>query len=210
MINKHYIPLGFQCTVPTVLQHMGSKTETLPFDWMLSSLLTGMPIPELVTEHFFKCTAKSRILIDSNNSAVVEHYITDPSGEALYNEQYDVIFPHDVYDEDHITKYIRRFERLYNLIKTGENLIYVYISPSSIHQGNFIIDDRSIINDTTKYLIDTYELLKNHTGDKNFEFKVLTTFNDSIEYPGIQFVNITPQPVWLNIVSECVDTLRHP
>ena len=205
MTDKVYIPLGFQCTVPTALKNIGEKSEALPFDWMLSSpkfiyeimtmLLSGMPIKELVTEHFFNCTAKSTMLY-------AEHYVTDPNGSALYNEKYDVIFPHDVYDDVNIQKYIRRFERLYNLVKSDKNLVYIYIYPSSKDDGSFIINGRPIIKDTSEYLILTYELLKKHCKN-NFEFKVLQTFDDLIDYSGIDSIFINPANHWVHILYEC-------
>jgi hypothetical protein len=221
MTNKKYISLGFQCTVPTVFQYLGVKNETLPFDWMLSSpkfvyemlfllMEENMSIPELVTNHFFKCDKRCTLVRDMNNNVVVEHYITDPNGDSLYNEQYDVIFPHDLYDIDHIQKYIRRFERLYNLIKNYNDLIYIYISPSSNQEGNFLIDGRNILNDTDLYLNKIYDLLLNKSNNQNFEFKTLLTNQpDSIGlYDKIQYINIEPKPLWVEIVGECVHKLR--
>jgi hypothetical protein len=209
MINKNYIPIGFQCTVKKVIKEMNIEDKTLPFDWMLSSpkfiyeilylLLNDMPINELVKNHFFKCTNKASF-------SSVENYIVDPMGESLYNEKYDVIFPHDTYDDETIQKYIRRFERLYNLIKNSENLIYLYISPSSELVGNFTIDSRYILTDVNKYLIKIYDLIKENS-NSTFKFKVLSTYGDKIEYDNIEFIYINPTNHWEYLIQECINKL---
>lgn len=58
---KNYIPLGFQCSVKETLKNMNIYSETLPFDWMLSSpkfvyeilslLLSDIPIDYLADKH---------------------------------------------------------------------------------------------------------------------------------------------------------------
>jgi hypothetical protein len=209
-MDKTYIPIGFQCTVPTVLKNMGLKGSTLPFDWMLSSpkfvyeilclLLNDMSINELVTDHFFKPSSRTSCLN-------VEHYFTDPSGIALCNEKYDVIFPHDEYNNDNIEKYIRRFDRLYNLIKHGENLVYLYISPSSDVDGNFSIDGRHILSEENEYMIKIYDLIKENA-NSTFEFKVLSTYGERIEYDGIDFIYINPANCWIYLIDDCCNKLK--
>lgn len=218
MESSKYIPLGFQCTVPTVLQAKGVKGQTLPFDWMLSSpkfvyqmlelLLAEMPIEVLVREHFFNCTARAEILLGSDGRAVLEHYITKEDGNSLYNQQYDVIFPHDSYDEDSIQKYIRRFERLIQLIRSGEHVTYLYISPSSNQSGEFWIDGRRVLEDPIEYLNKIYTLLYKSTSN-SFLFKVYLTSSSGADnlVPGIEYVAIQAKPVWLDIVGECAANL---
>ena len=144
-----------------------------------------------------------------NNNVFVEHYATDSNGDSLYNEQYDVIFPHDLYDIDHIQKYIRRFERLYNLIKDNNDLIYVYISPSSNQGGNFLIDGKIILSNTDLYLNKIYDLLFSKSNNQ-FEFKALITKpTDSTKlHNNIQYIEIEPKPLWMEIVGECAHKLR--
>lgn len=212
---KNYIPLGFQCSVKETLKNMNIYSETLPFDWMLSSpkfvyeilslLLSDIPIDYLVKEHFFNCTNKSSIS-KINGVEIVEHYISNPNGNSLYNEKYDVIFPHDVYNIESIEKYIRRFERLYNLIKNGSNLVYVYISPSSNNIGDFTIDGRKILTDVNKYLIKIYELIKKNS-NSTFEFKVLSTYDERIDCDGIKYSFINPKPHFIYIIDDCVNEL---
>jgi len=218
MENSKYISLGFQCTVPTVLQAKAVKGQTLPFDWMLSSpkfiyqmlelLLADMPIEVLVREYFFNCTAKAEILLGDDGRAVLEHYITKEDGNSLYNQQYDVIFPHDSYSEDTIQKYIRRFERLKQLIHGSEHVTYLYISPSSDESGEFWIDGRRVLVDPIKYLNKIYTLLQRSTL-RDFSFKAHLTSNSGVDklLPGIQYTAIQAKPVWLDIVGDCAANL---
>lgn len=218
MEKTNYIPLGFQCTVPTVLQSRQLKGQTLPFDWMLSSpkfvyqmlelLLADMSIEVLVREHFFNCTAKAEILVGSDGCAVLEHYITKEDGNSLYNQQYGVIFPHDSYNEDTIQKYIRRFERLKQLIYSDEHVTYLYISPSSDQSGEFWIDGRRKLIDAIEYLNKIYTLLQKNTL-RNFSFKAHLTSNEGVGrlLPDIEYATIQAKPVWLGIVGDCAINL---
>ena len=215
-MESNYVSLGFQCTVPTVLNKKEIKGPTLPFDWMLSSpkfvykmiylLLDDMPVDTLVRDHFFKCDYKSQILRE-NDDYVLEHYITNINGNALLNRKYNVIFPHDSYDEFTIQKYIRRFERLKKIILEGKNVTYLYISPSSKESGDFSIDGKIIIEDYILYLNKIYNLIKSKSNF--FNFKVLLTNNNDIEnlVSGIEYINISPKSVWMEIVDECKNKL---
>lgn len=61
-----------------------------------------------------------------------ENFYTCYNGGLLYNSKYNVIFPHDNYNTETINKYIRRFERLKDIIiNAKEELCFLYISQSS-------------------------------------------------------------------------------
>ena len=36
-MNQFAVPIGAQCTTPTIFEKRGLKKETLPFDWMFST-----------------------------------------------------------------------------------------------------------------------------------------------------------------------------
>ena len=218
-MESRYVSLGFQCTVSTVFENMNVKTETLPFDWMLSSpkfvyemifllLSNNLSIEEIVRNHFFYCTKRSSIL-KHNDIATVEHYVEDINGDSLYNEKYKVIFPHDHFDEENIQKYIRRFERLKYILTNDEPTIFTYISPSSQSKGNFLINDILIIDNTYYYISKIYEMISYYRN--NFKFCVLdsdTSTNKNTLNNNIILYNIEPKEVWLHIVKECEDKLK--
>ena len=159
------IPIGVQCTVGLFKNEI-NKTHTLPFDVMFSHpkfvfemlvllLDKNMNVVELVTNHFFNCDKRV-------NFNTVEHFNTCDNGSILYNTTYNVIFPHDNNSIETINKYVRRFERLKSIIlNQPEDLLFTYISQSSLKSGNFTIDDNIIIKDVYVYLSQIYKLIGN-------------------------------------------------
>ena len=136
-----------QCTTTFFLQKHNLKSETLPFDWMFSTpkfvfeilhllLEENIIIPELIGYHFFNC---NKTATNNDNNFI----ISDNDGYVLYNEKYNVIFPHEIEFYDHynvnvnskllenLHKYSRRFERLKNLIiNQNTELCFIYTSQS--------------------------------------------------------------------------------
>jgi len=159
------IPIGIQCSVAAFKNGI-TETPTLPFDRMYTNpkfvfemlvllLEKNINIEILVKNHFLYSTKRAHI-----NGP--EHYYTCDTGYALYNTKYNVIFPHDNNSIETINKYIRRFERLKDIIlNSTEDLYFVYTSQSSLESGNFTIDDNIIIKDVYVYLSKIYELIGN-------------------------------------------------
>jgi hypothetical protein len=159
------IPIGVQCS-SNVFKNEICKSPTLPFDWMFANpkftfemlyllLIENMNIEDLVKNHFFCCEKRATL-------KKMEHYYTFDNGSALYNTKYNVIFPHDVDNIETINKYIRRFQRLKDIIlNSTEQLYFIYTSQSSLENGNFTIDDRIIITDVYVYLSQIYRLIGN-------------------------------------------------
>jgi hypothetical protein len=157
------IPIGLQCTTASFKNEI-EKTHTLPFDWMFSTpkfvfemllllLEKNMNIEELVKNHFLYCEKKASL-------DKVEYYYTCDNGFALYNTKYSVIFPHDNNSSETVDKYIRRFERLKDLIlNSTENLYFIYTSQSSLEKGNFTIDGNIVLKDVYVYLSKIYNLI---------------------------------------------------
>ena len=159
------IPIGIQCTNATFKKNF-ENTHTLPFDWMFSTpsfvfemlellLLKNINIEDLVKNHFFYCEKRA-------NLNGLENYYTCDNGFALFNTKYNVIFPHDDNSNETINKYIRRFERLKDMIlNSTENLYFIYTSQSSLKEGNFTIDGNNVIQDVYFYLTKIYKLIGN-------------------------------------------------
>jgi hypothetical protein len=157
------IPIGLQCSTATFKNEI-RKTHTLPFDWMFATpsfvltmlellLEKNIDIEDLVKNHFLYCEKRAKL-----NG--VEHFITCDDGTSLYNTKYNVIFPHDENNIDTINKYIRRFERLKDIIlNSTENLYFIYASQCSLETGNFTIDGNIVIKDVYVYLTKIYKLI---------------------------------------------------
>ena len=131
--NTLYIPLGIQCLTPNILKYNNIRTNSYPFDWILSNpyfiykmlyllLEDGMDINKIVREHFFRNDQKC--WFDRK-----EHYTFRKNGGAICNELYNVVFPHDHYNEVTINKYktFRKTQKRYFKYFT-KNTIYLYQS----------------------------------------------------------------------------------
>jgi hypothetical protein len=160
------IPIGSQCSTATFKNEI-KKSYTLPFDGMFATpsfvfemlvllLEKNISVEELVKNHFFYCEKRA-------NMNGMEHYYTCENGFALYNSKYNVIFPHESNTNiETINKFIRRFERLKDMIlNSTEELCFIYTSQSSLENGNFTIDGNIIIRDVYFYLTKIYKLIGN-------------------------------------------------
>lgn len=100
------IPIGIQCLNRELKKSLHKDSESLPFDWILShpkfvyailKLLLEydkfVDVEEIVNNHFFYCDKRV-------SSSSYEKFHTDSNGRILYNSVYDVIYPHDVYDNE--------------------------------------------------------------------------------------------------------------
>ena len=150
------------------------KSKTLPFDWMFATpsfvyemlvllLEKNIDIDDLVKNHFLYCEKRA-------NYREYEHYYTCNNGFAMYNTKYNVIFPHDNYTTENINKYMRRFERLKEIIlNSSEELYFLYISQSSLGSGNFTIDGNIVVKDVYFHISNIYKLI----GKFRSNYKVL-------------------------------------
>ena len=168
------IPIGIQCTNATILKDNNMRFLSFPFDWMFSTpkfifemlellLENNISIDDLVKNHFLYCEKKA-------NVNGYEKFYTCDNGGSLYNSKYNVIFPHDNYNTETINKYIRRFERLKDIIiNAKEELCFFYISQSSSEYGNFTIDGKKVVCDVYFYLSKIYHII----GKYNNNYKII-------------------------------------
>ena len=201
------IPIGIQCTNATLKKEF-QKTNTLPFDWMFATpsfvfemlellLEKNINIEELVKNHFFYCEKKANF-----NSA--EHYYACDNGFALFNTKYNVIFPHDENNIDTINKYIRRFERLKDIIlNSTEFLYFIYTSQSSLESGNFTIDGNIVINDVYVYISKIYKLIGKFRN--NYEIILFDTIQEeqiSLLDENIKLVKLNKCDSWCELLHQ--------
>jgi hypothetical protein len=150
-----YISIGAQCTTPTLFDRLGVKKESLPFDWMFSTpefvytilrllLIEKKEIDDIIDNYFFLCD--KRAILQG-----VEHHVLNETGAVLVNSKYNVCFPHDTLpDRD---KYIRRMERLKQIILDTNNFIhFVYVAVSSPTNGNYTLNGVAPIKDLYEYI----------------------------------------------------------
>ena len=170
MITKIYIPIGVQCLTPMLLNENKLRTKSYPFDWILSNpyfvykilyflLEDNMDINELVKEHFFRNDIKCSI--DG-----LYNWKLDKNGTKFCNTRYNVIYPHDNYND--VNKYIRRFERLKtDILDQNKYIQLIYISQSSLKNGNFTINGECVIQNVYENLNKIYNLLQKYNKNSN-------------------------------------------
>jgi len=203
------IPIGIQCTNATFKKSF-EKTYTLPFDWMFATpsfvfemlellLEKNINIEDLVKNHFFYCEKRANV-----NS--LEHYYTCDNG-ALFNTKYNVIFPHDENNIDSINKYIRRFERLKDIIlNSTECLYFIYTSQCSLESGNFTIDGNIVINDVYVYLSKIYKLISKFRN--NYKIILFDTIQEeqiSLLDENITLIKLNKCNSWEELVPQMIE-----
>lgn len=208
-MDYKYVSIGTQCTVPTLFENLGIKKETLPFDWMFSTpefiytilkllLIDKIDINTIVEKDFFLCDKKASTHMHMYGT---DHHTINPSGNILVNSKYDVTFPHDTLDD--ITKYIRRFNRLYGLISDKTNFIYfVYISSPSPSSA-YTIDGKRPIQDLYNYINKINSLIKSMRN--NYKILVFNTGNDSekiLNDENIIYINLQEKSHWKELLPQ--------
>jgi len=204
------IPIGVQCTNATFKKNF-EKTYTLPFDWMFATPLfvfemlellleKNINIEDLVKNHFFYCEKRA-------NLNGLEHYYTCDNGFALFNSKYNVIFPHDENNIDSINKYIRRFERLKDIIlNSTEFLYFIYTSQSSLESGNFTIDGNIVINDVYINLSKIYKLISKFRN--NYKIILFDTIQEeeiSLLDENITLIKLNKCNSWEALISQMIE-----
>jgi hypothetical protein len=203
------IPIGIQCTVGKLRQEL-SNNEALPFDWMFSNpkfvfemfeliFEQNMNTNDLVKNHFLLCDKRA----DYQHG---EYYYSSENGFALYNSKYSVIFPHDNYNQETIEKYIRRFDRLKDMILNSKDKLYfVYASQSSLDKGNFKIDNNDVIKDVYFYLSRLYKLISKFRD--NIEMIIFDSILDDkkeILDENIKLINLNRCDGWYNLFCQII------
>ena len=203
----HIIPIGIQCSNKGFKNSI-QQSPTLPFDWMFSTpkfvleILTlllekNMDTEEIVRCHFFYCDKTANMIAHEN-------YFEVENGNILYNSKYNVIFPHDVNDEATVIKYIRRMERLKDLIlNSPEELYFVYSSQSSLGPGNFTINGNKILTNVYSDISKIYKLISNYR--TNYKVTIFDTIQeeDPTELvPNIVLYKLSSCNSWFEVVQQ--------
>lgn len=205
-----YISIGSQCTTPTLFDRLQVKKESLPFDWMFSTpqfvhtiikllLIDKKEINDIVDSHFFICDKRAQL-------HGVEHHILNKDGSVLVNSKYNVCFPHDtISDRD---KYIRRMERLKQILLDTDNYLYfVYVSVSSPSSGNYTIDEVEPIQQLYEYIEQIHNILKDIR--TTYKIIVFDTNKPSEVIPSdilhLMYYDIEKKNHWSELLPELID-----
>jgi hypothetical protein len=183
--DEKYISLGFQCTTAELLKKMNKKTESFPFDWILSNpnsvaklmdrLMTTDNIEQFVIHHFLRC--------DTFIEFIKPEEFKTNTGNILFNTNYKLIFPHDVLNRETIQKYTRRFERFKFYIKSHSMVKFVFINRIANNiTMNFTIDGENQLDNLYVDLNLLYDTLCKYMPCLNFHLYVINAV-DKLNQP---------------------------
>lgn len=204
-----------QCTGPEILRLHNLRSHAYPFDWVLSTpkfvyqlllllLEIEMPVEQIVNDYFLQIDKK----VDFK---IVEQYYCCDNGVSLCNTKYNVVFPHDKLNDDTRAKYMRRFQRLKDVIlNENEKICFIYTSQSSLKNGNYTIEDKNILTDVYLYLNLIYELIKRHRSDFHFYiFDSIHNEDKSILNKNIRLFELSSCYDWGEMVKQMNFYVKH-
>jgi hypothetical protein len=211
-----FISIGSQCSSTVLFEKLGVKRETLPFDWMFSTpcfvytilkmlLIDGADITDIVDNHFFCCDKHALV-------KEVEHLVTDENGEILVNTKYNVCFPHDQNTPHDREKYIRRMERLKQVILDNNSFIFfVYVSVSSPISGNYTLDGIEPIQQIYEYTDKINDIIKSVR--TNYKIIVFDTNKPPSICPSdvlhVVYHSISQKDNWADLLPELIYKCTH-
>jgi hypothetical protein len=161
--NTCFISLGNYCLTSMLLKENNMKNESYPFDWMVSCIEN---IIDVFDDDFSK-------LLDKNN------YINTSFGtrHKLYYDKTNVLFKDDpkfqklltdhqhhhlLTNNDDYNYLLRCINRIRNIFKNYNNVIFIMIQPLYISQKN---NDDNLI-------LELYTTLKKYYNNKNFKLLI--------------------------------------
>lgn len=178
----NYISLGSTCSIAKQMQNHNVKCESLPFDWIKTKKFDS--VIELLSNNFTKFLDNLEF-VKNDDKFFVEN-INNAMSSIYYNKLYDIHFCHDFHNsnlEDQIKevqeKYQRRICRLYNIIKSTNEIIFirddVFLNPNIINTNILIEFDNVIkkINPCAKY-----KLIWIINPKKKFDHKIINMIDN--------------------------------
>jgi hypothetical protein len=146
-----YISFGYRCSVASILKELNLKTESYPFDWIISRLhvikhcIEGDFTEFLNIKNYEKKHTNTYCMKDYNKNFICDEYINANmfyQPEHLQNEentyQYHLAMNHhNIFEEKDYSYYMRTIERLKtNLNDCSEEIKYIHFYPL-IFENNF-------------------------------------------------------------------------
>lgn len=123
------IPLGDHCAISIILTELKLRKCSYPFDWTTHT-------DQLHNTNIFHNFNIIKFLLETNNATLTTlQYL----GNATHDNKIhnDIWFPHDFNSDTTFSTYQRRFERLCNHIKTGNNIYIMLTRHKFIEQVKF-------------------------------------------------------------------------
>lgn len=127
MINPEFVTLGTRCTAATILNLTGTRKNAYPFDWVdlhIENVLKLVKAPHADREEL---------------AAYIDNYFNEVRSQRHPDNTW---FPHDFIATDNPEqqlieikeKYLRRFNRLFDLFHSGSDIVFLSVFPSYTFQ----------------------------------------------------------------------------
>ena len=150
------ISFGYRCSSASFIQLLNLKTESYPFDWMISKLNTIIKCIETDFKDFYNIenyiykTSETVNIIDGNkihlvNENVLVNMLYEKFPENNYTLSYQLACNHKNIKDD-LEYYKRCILRLNELLKSDIKKIYIYIHPI-LGNNDFNTNKNNILED---------------------------------------------------------------
>ena len=181
-----YISLGMQCTSAVILDFLGKRSNSYPFDWAFTyPRFLNFFIKELYCNHDIDYLCD--LLIDINNNDTYatlspigcEHYITVKTTKPknIYNKKYKITFPHNEYNQQSIYMIKRRIKKLYDCLLNENNYITFFYVSAPNKNRQYSIDGEILTENVSLHLNSISEFLS--TKRDNFRIIFIDCLGES-------------------------------
>ena len=172
---KHFISLGYFCSVAMELERTGLRSTSSPFDWLLCNFIG---VIDAINHHFEDFLDSNYLFQDAKNH------------RQYYNPKYGFYFVHDfdkyrsLQDQlpEVVNKYNRRIERFYHSI-VEPTLFVRYISDEQQENGRSL--ELQWIEEHYTELINTLQMY-------NPQNSILFIANTAVTSPVLKIYNVSP------------------
>lgn len=205
------ISFGHRCTSSGFIKHLGLKTESYPFDWLISNLNVIQDCIETNFIHFLNVNnykekhMEVSHLIDnrkeyywSENVNVNEYYENDKNNNSAYHTKLGINHRNLNVESDY-EYYKRCINRLYDLLKTDIKKYYIHFKPiiginEFEHNKEDIIKEFENFNifiktKTTNIFGIYFILIKHNETIKSFKFRETNNYVVFIIYCNNDFID---------------------
>jgi hypothetical protein len=169
------LSIGFQCTTAAVLKKLNKRTNSFPFDWILSNpssvlcliknLMDCEDIDEFVKREFLNIDKFVKFIKPE------EFIIVESQTQNLLNSKYKFIFPHENSNYNEVVeKYKRRFIRLKETILNKDIKMNIYFIDRLGNNNNFKINNFNILNNEEDSLNNLVSYMNNIRENNKFYF----------------------------------------
>jgi len=136
----HFCSLGYRCQIGTIMQNIGIKTVSYPFDWIVSDLLVKIDIINDNFEKFLDINNYEYIENGEVNNIIDNKKILIEHDNYFYNKFYgnnnDGLYHlkiglnhYDLKNAENYDYFKRCIDRFNNLLKLSDNKIFIYMNP---------------------------------------------------------------------------------